>query len=455
MADSGHKTDVFPSQIHDSSAIKKLPKDPIFKDIMSNFEIFPFIIFLDGKHVYYKRVAWNSRYEKHFQDTGTSYLKSQNAVEEKSWSSAAKKLRKDCSDNLRKNIDSRTGFKYNYNYFLVKCCFTLGQRQVEPGTCHLYQIGAVQMVLYFLDKLAQLKIKFENKSFPVDKQFQFSKRFLRPRQNYFLPEGTVYVLYAVNKSFFSVHILKSDAPLPFPATNPLYEASSRPDPVDYLYRRPVATPMIEEAVLEDSVGPTRDPQEPCSSTAPLDDPVLLQLDSGRLITENMLMPPPPAPTHHVITIASIPIDKTVKVVSPDIVQWYHDRFKYKEYTYPKEQIVDLGLCDPPLDLTYGEPLAMNPLPPEPLVEHMKEKESLAMDSLPSVPDSPTDSIDSTLDWVMNEPVKVRQEGVQEAPFLDDIFNLEIPFHTEDEIISELFNDLENSVEVTDAYLNSG
>lgn len=69
-----------------------------------------------------------------------------------------------------------------------------------------------------------------------------------------------------------------------------------------------------------------------------DDPVLLELDSGARVTESMLMPPPLSPKaaatveksptfHQVITIASIPLDKTIRVVEPDLVRWYQHQLK--------------------------------------------------------------------------------------------------------------------------------
>lgn len=41
---------------------------------------------------------------------------------------------------------TRTCFKYEYNYFVVKSYYTPGQCKFKSGAVHLYQIGAVQMV---------------------------------------------------------------------------------------------------------------------------------------------------------------------------------------------------------------------------------------------------------------------------------------------------------------------
>lgn len=59
---------------------------------------------------------------------------------------------KDVSDNLRKNVDVRTCFKVEVNNFLVKSWFIFRQRRVERGTAHVYQIGAVRVLLYFMRK---------------------------------------------------------------------------------------------------------------------------------------------------------------------------------------------------------------------------------------------------------------------------------------------------------------
>lgn len=51
--------------------------------------------------------------------------------------------------SVRKNINTHTCFKYEYNYFVARSCFMLGQRKVHPGTVHLYDISTIQMVFYY------------------------------------------------------------------------------------------------------------------------------------------------------------------------------------------------------------------------------------------------------------------------------------------------------------------
>lgn len=53
---------------------------------------------------------------------------------------------------------------------------------MEKGTMHLYQVGAMQMLLYYVERCHKHKIKPKNKLFPVDDQYKYSKRTLRPHE---------------------------------------------------------------------------------------------------------------------------------------------------------------------------------------------------------------------------------------------------------------------------------
>lgn len=124
----------------------------------------------------------------------------------------------------------------------MKSCFTFTQRKVEKSTVHLYQMGAVKMFLYYVEKRLLHKIKEKTNLSgrrPVSKQ----QENLRPHQCYVIPKGTVYVTYATNKSSFPLSFLRSDAAdLSFEFINRIRETPRKP---------PVRIPLIEEAVIGD------------------------------------------------------------------------------------------------------------------------------------------------------------------------------------------------------------
>lgn len=97
------------------------------------------------------------------------------------------------------------------------------------------------------------------------------------------------------------------------------------------------------------------------------DPVLMELDSGHVLTEiAFLMPPPPPrplppqptvsdaqqPLLQIITINTILLDKMINVVQPDIVIWYQSQFLHRMRRDPKETFLTLsqGGDNEPLDL---------------------------------------------------------------------------------------------------------
>lgn len=60
--------------------------------------------------------------------------------------------------------------------------------------------------------------------------------------------------------------------------------------------------------------------------------------------------------HQIITINTIPLDKTINIVEPDLVQGYEQQFKFKEYeTRVKLFCSDFGLSDQtePMDLSFS------------------------------------------------------------------------------------------------------
>lgn len=79
--------------------------------------------------------------------------------------------------------------------------------------------------MYFMWKQQMQRLTVKNKAFPVDEQYVYTMRKLRPHCCYVIPEGTVYLVYATNNCFFSLHHVSSeDVPnQPFDCIDPLRE----------------------------------------------------------------------------------------------------------------------------------------------------------------------------------------------------------------------------------------
>lgn len=119
------------------------------------------------------------------------------------------------SNRKLKNVNVRTFYKCQECMFLVKYAFTFGHRKVATDTFHVYQMTEKPMLFYHLPQ------EYASHEFPpcltersfkrLDKPY-YKTYILYPRQTYIVPENTRYLILAVQKTLFSLNIVRKTFP---------------------------------------------------------------------------------------------------------------------------------------------------------------------------------------------------------------------------------------------------
>lgn len=197
--------DIMPSQIVNVNDVERL-EWPSFKEVIKTAEIIGFVLYLSMSQICYKLLKRCPRFLEHFKYTAGKVKRSPG--KEYAWYETANRL----AMPLKKeavNMDSRTSFVFNKHYFLCKSQFTFGQRRVKKNTAHILQVGPMHLLLFTFNEKYMDRLKFKKGRLPSS-QFKYMKKKLRRNKSYLIPENTIYVLYTVSKTFFSLHVVKAN-----------------------------------------------------------------------------------------------------------------------------------------------------------------------------------------------------------------------------------------------------
>lgn len=112
----------------------------------------------------------------------------------------------------------RTCFKIGNAFYLTKKSFTFGQRTVHPGTIHLIQTGKHPLSVFLLEND---RGRVRTQLFPDSEEHLYRRFILESNQIYSILSGSVYILYTMGNSFFSIHLLQEHVTLPFEQVTPI------------------------------------------------------------------------------------------------------------------------------------------------------------------------------------------------------------------------------------------
>lgn len=135
-------------------------------------------------------------------------------VVERPWCAMERILMRPPLPEHRNNLDRRAVYRFSGNTFLVAPTFSFGQRTVERGTQHVIQLLEVPLAIYHHTTLQRRDGALEN-------QERYCQTYLRPHQNYRVPAGTVYVLYAIHVCLFALDIVPEDEEMSFVCVDPI------------------------------------------------------------------------------------------------------------------------------------------------------------------------------------------------------------------------------------------
>lgn len=214
--------DAFPSKI--STKVERLVyPEKNFKCWASNQKVKVIILFMNEEQkIYFAEHEMENKYVKNLHDNGKE-CQSYDRFHPDSlvWNTIADRFRKPPKQIHRKNADVRMSFRLR-NQYLVKAFFTFGLKRVEPGTVHLIQTSAVPILFYLLPREdSRRSLKFEDKKFYFQSIHRFDRRILLEHGAYKIPEGAAYMLFTIQKTFFSLDILKNDFEIPFRVSDPV------------------------------------------------------------------------------------------------------------------------------------------------------------------------------------------------------------------------------------------
>ena len=151
--------------------------------------------------------GWQSRWQQHFERL-LKESHEENGFETKDrmdWNNVERRLDRDPRRGLN-NADLRLLFRLD-NMYLVKHGFTFGQWLVDPGHQHVIQTSFAPMLYYELigkDHPSDVTIRRKLSSRHCLKYERF---ILPPHGIYRVPEGTRYVLMAVQKTLFALNVI--------------------------------------------------------------------------------------------------------------------------------------------------------------------------------------------------------------------------------------------------------
>lgn len=213
--------DIFPARI--SLNVSKLShpgSTKNFKLIFGNQKVQLSIPVIINNTLFYKLKEWNLKRIDHFAKTGhASTIVNEFKPEQVSWNYVKRQLREKTEEN-QKNANVRFCFHYD-NIFLVKAFFTFGQRRAEPGKWHIYQTSHAPMLFYVLRSGKRISKEFDrNKAFCVADQSKYDSCILQPISRYKVTSDYVYVILTLQKTLFSLDVVKEGTFLPFECQDP-------------------------------------------------------------------------------------------------------------------------------------------------------------------------------------------------------------------------------------------
>lgn len=251
-------------------------------------------------------------------------------------------------EDEKKNIDRRTCYKFNRNYFLVKPPFTTGHRTVKSGTKHLIQLDKCGMRLYLVDYAYREKVKETHRGFNGQDLKYYTLRFLEATKKYYIPEGTRYLLYTTQNTFFAVHKVHDTVQLPEDFLNAITEAGIPKPVVDTLYMRPPHTPQIETVVLGDDYDEEEEEEEEEEVNGASQEPAC----AVEMVTPDIEFPQ---------IIYTIPLKKEIVTVTPNVVNWFQS-MQFKQFNDPKEHYpVGPSEQEEPVNLIIGATAVSSPM----------------------------------------------------------------------------------------------
>ena len=129
------------------------------------------------------------------------------------WDKIATRLKREPQRRLN-NADTRLVFRLE-NMFLVKHGFTLGNCQVDPGHQHVLQTSHAAMLCYELPASTRVSPDItRRRRLPDTHQALYERYVLPPHGLFCIPQGTRYVLMAVQKTIFALDVLDGDKGVP-------------------------------------------------------------------------------------------------------------------------------------------------------------------------------------------------------------------------------------------------
>ena len=122
------------------------------------------------------------------------------------WEKVAKRLRREPQRRMN-NADTRLVFRLD-NMFLVKHGFTFGNWTVDPGHQHVLQTSHAPLLCYELPASPRVSPDIQmRRRLPDNHQMLYNRYVLPPHGTFRIPEGTRYLLMAVQKTIFAVDVL--------------------------------------------------------------------------------------------------------------------------------------------------------------------------------------------------------------------------------------------------------
>lgn len=346
--------DIFPS-VETKELVKLEYPEKNFQYVPNNTTLYAFVLYMTSQNIiYYKRVDHNKeKFHKHLLFVGKEAKEfHRDSIDPFAinWLSIATRYKRPVIEFQRSNVDIRAGYKFDQNKFLVKGFFTFGQRTVEMGTAHVIQTLNVPLLFYIMDQTSvKIQMKRTPRLFPCDELHLYDRSVLGPNEIFRIPSGTTYLIFAPQKTFFSLDIVNENLHFKVPFIDPLLNRKT-----SLFYELPPPrTPYIEEQssneimvqqffqpCIQDTAQQFFPPQHFIQETAEqfIQETTEQFIQPQIILEENQYFYEP----------------KKIKIVAPNFIEHYQS-LKYREMPDPRCYILQNSSYEnSPLDLSMGK-----------------------------------------------------------------------------------------------------